>query len=105
MNINDDCWAFAKQFMLGVANVTMRQLYTEIMVLETVITATKKASPQRANAIDQCLAIARDSSDIRREVDKKIESIVKIVNSFDQSNRDQTFDELIKAYIQINKEN
>jgi uncharacterized protein (DUF2236 family) len=105
MKINDECWAFVKQLMLGLANITMRQLYTEIMALETVIAATKKASPHRAQAIDQCLAIARDNPDIRREVDKKVESIVKIVNSFDQSTRDQTFDELIRTYIQTGKEN
>jgi hypothetical protein len=105
MNVNDDCWAFVKQLLLANANITMRQLYTEIMALETVILATKKASPDRANAIDQCLAIARDSADIKAEVDKKIESIVKIVNSFDQSNRDQVLDALTRSYNPTSKAN
>jgi len=104
IHINEDCWAFVKQMMTEFSNVTLRQLYKEIMVLEMVI-AAMKTRPHLTAAIDECLATARRNEGIDQAIDAKIQSVLKIVNTLDQSNRDQVLADLVRLYTQAGKPN
>jgi len=105
IHINDECWGFIKNLLHAISDTTIRSLYTEIIALETVILGMKKSRPHQAVAIDQCLAIARDSEDIKREADKRVQSVLKIVNALDQSNREQVLPDLVRLCTQIAREN
>ena len=98
MPLTDEQFAAIKELMLAIAELTLRPLYTELTVLSTVVEAWKKARPAEAATIEQLFAIAHDSNDIKKSVDQRIESILRVVNSFDQPNRDRVIEALIGQY-------
>jgi hypothetical protein len=77
--ISDDCLAFAADCIQAIVKTTLREQYTEVVVLSVAIKALKQAHPKEAAVVDKLLAELRDSVDIKAQVDSKIAAISKNV--------------------------
>ena len=82
-------------FLMALTDRVLREQYTEIRALSALVAACKNAHPAEAVLLDQTLETARNSEDIKRAVDLKIESILKLLRSLDLSNLEQVFQALM----------
>ena len=105
VHISEECWKVIKQLLCEITEKTLRPLYTEIMVLDLAFSVMKRSLPQQRAALDQWLAMAYDNEGIKQDVDKRIQSILKMLNTLDQSNRDQVLAEIARQYTPKNREN
>jgi DNA-binding MurR/RpiR family transcriptional regulator len=96
----DDCLALFRDALLSIIDKVMREQWTEIKALSTAVVAWKMAHPEQSPLIDQILETARHSEDIKRSVDAKIESILKILRSLDLSNLKEVSEALIRSNTQ-----
>jgi hypothetical protein len=103
--ISDECLAFAADCIQAIVDTTLREQYTEVVVLSVAIKALKQAHPKEAPVVDKLLAELRDSVDIKAQVDSKIGAISKMFQSLRGKDREQALQELVRQYERRNLEN
>jgi DNA-binding MurR/RpiR family transcriptional regulator len=94
---DDECLAAIKEFLVPIVDKVLREQYTEIRALSVLVAACKNAHPAEAALLDQLLETARNSEDIKKVVDVKIESILKMLRSLDLSNLEQVSQALMRS--------
>jgi hypothetical protein len=93
---DDECLAAIKGVLVTLTDRVLREQYTEISALSVLVAACKNARPAEAALLDQLLETARNSEDIKKAVDVKIESILKMLRSLDLSNLEQVSQALMR---------
>jgi hypothetical protein len=94
---DDELLAVMKEILVPFVDKVLREQYTEIRALSVLVAVWKNAHPTEGAVLDQLLETARNSEDIKKAVDVKIELILKMLRSLDRSNLEQFSQALMRS--------